>query len=904
MENAFQSGVDNTTVTQKTTITFAFDNPVDMLEFTIFDIDRGTTACGLLGLSTCETWQDKVTVTAYLNGDAVSNPVITTPGIVNISSNVMIGTANVGPTSNAGNATVMYATLLDSVVITHGNDALDGTTNPAFQVIAIHDLFFSGVCDQDTDGDGILDYKDIDSDNDGISDIIENHGSDTDNDGRVDYAVSGWPSTMVDTDNNGLADVYDSDNGGASLAQLDTDNDGVINALDLDSDNDGILDLHEFELDSAMLIALDANKDGVIDSGFGANGFSNALETSIDAGFSVFSAADADADGLLNSEDLDSDNDGLTDVFENQFLNTFDANLDGIIDGTTDADGDGILASADAIDAVFGSTGSFPVDSDGDHVYDAYDIDADNDGITDNTEAQATATYASPSGADADSDGLDDQYDVDCAPCGAVSGFAVVAINTDNSDNPDYLDLDSDSDGESDLIEGHDSEGDGIADLGSPANTGVSGATADVDGDGLLDGWDNDTLSANPTNGGLEPSSFPNADLGNTELDWRETPCNDGVVMLAPSNATTVASGACNASQYTYYYNPLMPSQLLFAIEHKPVGGNTADFEAEVSITTTSDPSSMNGVLSATDSANSTATFVMGRYYNFNITSGSLDGPVNIRFFYNPAEIDSLEAAALDWKNNVASAGAVVSGVRWFQMNSGTFDPNSADLQPSGILDSRQVYAIIMATEDGVDYIQMENVSSLTGGGVAYTVGVNSVVLPVELISFSAEKFSQNDASILWSTVSEKNCDYFEIQRSTDLLTWQKVGIQKGAGNSNVQIDYQMIDRNVLSSRIYYRLKQVDFDGQSTLSAVRQLDFSNQKLPLVLYPNPSNGTLYIDFNSDQIERVEVYNMLGQKVAEFENQQSLVTLENLAAGSYNVIVYSDLKTEALPLIVNN
>ena len=252
--------------------------------------------------------------------------------------------------------------------------------------------------------------------------------------------------------------------------------------------------------------------------------------------------SDSDGDGVINSLDLDSDNDGIPDIIE---AGGTDSDGDGRVDVTTDTDGDGLVNTYDNDDTdgpdesgcTFGvdcdlsaSTSSLfdtnadgtndnDRDSDGDGYPNYSDIDSDNDGITDNSEAQSTSGFVAPSGTDTDGDGLDDAYDVDCSPCGAVTGVAITPVNTDGeADNPDYLDTDSDEDGESDTIEAYDTNDDGIADT-SPAGT-------DSDGDGLDDNFDGNDLataaSTNPNENGETPSSFPDTDLIGGEPNWRE----------------------------------------------------------------------------------------------------------------------------------------------------------------------------------------------------------------------------------------------------------------------------------------------------------------------------------------------------------------------------------------------
>lgn len=288
-----------------------------------------------------------------------------------------------------------------------------------------------GLTCPDSDGDGVPDYLDTDSDDNGVPDAIEYAaGNDNDGDGTPDYRDT-------DDDNDSISDWLELvDEGGD--ASGDQDGDGVPNWQDPDSDNDGILD-------------------------------------------SVEGTGDADGDGVPNYLDLDSDNDGISDIVE---AGGVDADGNGVADNLTDTDGDGLV---DLYDSDNGGAALVPVDSDTDGKADFLDIDADNDGIVDNIEAQSEAGYIAPSGHDTDGDGLDDAYDTD------NGGTALVPVNTDGADAPDYLDVDSDNDGISDIIEGSDANGDGVADYV------LSGI--DSDGDGLDNVFDNYNLLSPPVNG-------------------------------------------------------------------------------------------------------------------------------------------------------------------------------------------------------------------------------------------------------------------------------------------------------------------------------------------------------------------------------------------------------------------
>ena len=410
----------------------------------------------------------------------------------------------------------------------------------------------------DTDGDGVANHLDLDSDNDGIPDVTEAGGTDTDGDGHMDYPTPGDPTSMTDTNNDGFADEIAT----TPLPDEDSDNDGIKDRLDLDSDNDGIPDVTEAggpDTDSDGIIdtfATDTDGDGLADSvdplgpttpgtpleipDTDGDGFDNRIDNDSDndgipdvteAGGSdpdndgiigTGPISDTDNDGLSdivdtddnttptitdgpgtplpiddfdgdsnpNHLDLDADNDGIFDVYE-AGNDALDTNNDGVIDskdtGFTDTDNNG---QADS------SEGTTPLNTDTIGNPDYLDIDADDDGIPDNVEAQLTTGYIAP--ADVfDTSGMDTNYPNGLRP-----------EDTDTDTTPDYLDLDSDDDGITDVLE---------AGQGSFVGT-------DTDADGLDDGFDD--TPGNDVNNDLDTGAIAtdnDDDLDSTEVDFRST---------------------------------------------------------------------------------------------------------------------------------------------------------------------------------------------------------------------------------------------------------------------------------------------------------------------------------------------------------------------------------------------
>ena len=358
--------------------------------------------------------------------------------------------------------------------------------------IAFVDVNADGINDMaDRDLDGLPNQYDLDSDNDGIPDVVEAYGVDANGDGRID--------NYTDTDNDGFSQNVDLNNTGVTgsfsgLGSQDLDGDVIPNYLDADSDNDGIPDIIEAggsDADNDGIVAsfIDIDGDGYFDPVDGdvgndfvaENAGNTLLRTGGDTG-PVDGRADSypyrnmDNDRRSNPYDLDSDGDGIIDVLEAGFV---DANFNGFIDGANGADGWNVAVNA------LGTLTLYNTDGRGNPDY--MDIDADDDGIPDNIEGQTTAGYKFPAYADLDNDGLDNNYDATAG----FGGSGIFLSDKDGDNLPDYRDLDTDSDGITDVVEGNDFNRNGAAD------DNVSLTLLDTDGDGLDNRFDSLTSTLN-----------------------------------------------------------------------------------------------------------------------------------------------------------------------------------------------------------------------------------------------------------------------------------------------------------------------------------------------------------------------------------------------------------------------
>lgn len=226
-------------------------------------------------------------------------------------------------------------------------------------------------------------------------------------------------------------------------------------------------------------------------------------------------------------------------------------------------------------------------------------------------------------------------------------------------------------------------------------------------------------------------------------------------------------------------------------------------------------------------------------------------------------------------------------------MNAGTFDP-STDVAAAGVINASQLYPTGSGVEDGVNYVEFTT-STLTGGSVAYSVGENSVILPVELLGFEAVSIENTAVLTSWATASEVNADRFEVERSVDNRTWQYVGETKASGNSDTKIVYELTDFNPHRGTSFYRLRQIDFDGSELISKTQMVHIADEvsDVRMMVFPNPNGGAFKIALKSSEISgNVQLLNALGQVVRQWELSHSdeiqyTIEVAGLASGTYTV-----------------
>ncbi|RZJ61317.1 MAG: T9SS type A sorting domain-containing protein, partial [Hymenobacter sp.] len=196
------------------------------------------------------------------------------------------------------------------------------------------------------------------------------------------------------------------------------------------------------------------------------------------------------------------------------------------------------------------------------------------------------------------------------------------------------------------------------------------------------------------------------------------------------------------------------------------------------------------------------------------------------------------------------------------------------------------------------------NVTAFAIPTTTFTLGDRTNPLPVELIAFDAKRSGAN-ALITWATASERNSAGFEVQASTDGQVFKKLTfVASSSANSSVNQSYSYTDTEAGKSGVrYYRLRQIDLDGQYAYSPTRAVSFAaatDAVAALSAYPSPFTTTdqaaLVLQAPTAGTAQLQLMDMMGRTLTSREfttiagiSEVPVPNASNLAAGSYLVKV---------------
>ena len=388
---------------------------------------------------------------------------------------------------------------------------------------------------------------------------------------------------------------------------------------------------------------------------------------------------------------------------------------------------------------------------------------------------------------------------------------------------------------------------------------------------------------------------------GNDLLNNAVTDAGTGVMSTASFTVTTQGS---NLSTYNlglvakpdtrtfFAYNSTQNTQWTATLK-VPKTNNTAAEVTGISLFVTDAVyhSSIGIENTSTTSASTNTSVILGGKVAVQLPNGNLTNLV--------AQTEITKAANFPIYDGVTDFGGS-SGASWTNEFASAFDdynyPGASEahfLTTGTDSVSFPVTASALTTTSGSGNVNTSVSTDVAAGVFVVYTYVPGIVLPVEFISFEATKDGEM-AKLQWSVAQEENNIGFDVERSSDGKAFTSIGFvatKAENGNSSEKIDYAFADQSPLAGTNIYRLKQIDRDGRTGYSNMRQLYFgSNARV--AIFPNPASD--YIIVSSENMERVVIYNINGQKINVPTIQDGTnVTLNvsNIARGIYNVQIIS-------------
>jgi hypothetical protein len=172
-----------------------------------------------------------------------------------------------------------------------------------------------------------------------------------------------------------------------------------------------------------------------------------------------------------------------------------------------------------------------------------------------------------------------------------------------------------------------------------------------------------------------------------------------------------------------------------------------------------------------------------------------------------------------------------------------------------------------------------------------WTASGDNNPLPVTWLSFKGLR-ENNDVRLNWTVAQQVNNKGFAIERSEDGKAFIEVGFVNGQGTVNEKANFTYLDEFRPSA--YYRLRQVDNDGQTSYSD--QVFVPAVTMPIAVYPNPTHKEIFINGLNGEA-RLEIFNAQGKLVVTYYvwNNES-IDIRNLPVGVYQYRIVNGEKVQ--------
>lgn len=161
--------------------------------------------------------------------------------------------------------------------------------------------------------------------------------------------------------------------------------------------------------------------------------------------------------------------------------------------------------------------------------------------------------------------------------------------------------------------------------------------------------------------------------------------------------------------------------------------------------------------------------------------------------------------------------------------------------------------------------------------------------LSVDGLTLTAQKADRQQVLLQWQTLAEYHSSHFELEKRTETGAFEVIQRQDAAGNSSAPLTYQHLDASPMSHTNYYRVREVDLNGQSTFSNTVEVTFDDFPR-LSVWPNPSSDVVHFEAQEATLERIVLYDAMGREVVAYDARADIgttdVSVAALPAGLYH------------------
>ena len=257
--------------------------------------------------------------------------------------------------------------------------------------------------------------------------------------------------------------------------------------------------------------------------------------------------------------------------------------------------------------------------------------------------------------------------------------------------------------------------------------------------------------------------------------------------------------------------------------------------------------------------------------------------PNTVTYLPNSLRVVSSPGITPGFKTDVAGDDVAElitnGGTQTIQFRLGT----GANATDGGVLAANETYEVefkvtVKNTGNGntlPSIINTARIKATSDANVDYTDDGTAIInpeggaLPVTLLYFKTSLQQNKKVDITWATSMEINCKYFDVERSNDGNIFTTVAIMQGNGTTSLVHNYSITDeiKGVVSSVVYYRLKQVDLDGKKNYSPINAVRLKKQDRQLIVSPNPftNNININIEWSRNELVTVKLLTSSGKEV---------------------------------------